>query len=149
MEISAATPDDIPQLSELLSLLFDQEAEFKPDEASQQRGLEMILLEPSLGRILVARQDDRIVGMANLLFTVSTALGGRVGILEDLVVRKEYRGQGIGTHLLTASLAFARESGCLRVTLLTDHDNESAIRFYLRHQFEASSMVPLRVHFAP
>jgi len=148
MEISAATPDDIPQLSELLALLFEQEAEFTPDMASQQRGLEMILHEPALGRILVARRDGGIIGMANLLFSVSTALGGRVALLEDVVVRPECRGQGVGTLLLTATLALAREAGCLRVTLLTDPDNESAIRLYRRFQFAPSPMVPLRVRFA-
>jgi len=147
MRVSPATPDDIPQLSELLSLLFGQEAEFHADDTRQRRGLQMIIREPLLGHILVARRDDRIVGMANLLFTVSTALGGRVAILEDLIVRPEFRGCGIGTSLLRASLEFARESGCLRVTLLTDPDNESAIRFYRHHHFDVSSMVPLRLHF--
>lgn len=108
----------------------------------------MIIGQPSLGRIVVARRNDRITGMANLLFTVSTALGGRVAILEDLIVRPEFRSHGIGTRLLRASLGLARESGCLRVTLLTDADNESAIRLYRRFQFEQSPMIPLRLHFA-
>ncbi len=85
--------------------------------------------------------------MANLLFTVSTALGGRAAILEDLIVRREFRGQGIGTLLLSAALAYAKDNGCLRVTLLTDADNESAISFYRRHQFEVSPMIPLRLLF--
>jgi ribosomal protein S18 acetylase RimI-like enzyme len=52
---------------------------------------------------------------------------------------------GIGSHLLELALEHARAEGCRRITLLTDRSNESAQRFYARHGFQASAMVPLRV----
>jgi GNAT superfamily N-acetyltransferase len=83
--------------------------------------------------------------MVNLLYTVSTALGARVAMLEDMVVTRQQRGGGIGTLLLQAAIALARADGCQRITLLTDTDNASAHRFYRRHGFVASPMVPFRL----
>lgn len=79
------------------------------------------------------------------LFTVSTALGGRVALLEDMVISPGTRGRGIGTALLNEAVAVGRSSGCLRITLLTDALNESALRFYVQRGFNVSSMVPLRI----
>lgn len=145
LRISSALEKDIPALCELLDALFSQEAEFAPDRQAQERGLARIIADPGIGAILVARQDERIVGMVNLLYTISTALGGRVALLEDMVVASGARGGGIGSRLLREAIGFARSSGCKRITLLTDHDNEAARRFYQRHGFGLSAMIPLRL----
>ena len=141
MEITLATASDIPALCELLSLLFSQEADFQPDEEAQRRGLAQILDNPDVGLILVARQKNQIVGMVNLLFTVSTALGQRVALLEDLVIAPTQRGNGIGSQLLKQTIETARLHDCHRITLLTDLANESAQRFYRKHGFSFSAMI--------
>lgn len=143
--IEPATAQDIPDLVELLAILFTQEAEFTPDPAAQARGLARILADPAVGSILVARQDGRILAMVNLLYTVSTALGARVALLEDMVVAPPARGTGLGSRLLEAAVAHARRQGCRRITLLTDRDNAGAQRFYARQGFVASDMLSLRL----
>lgn len=148
IDISPAELADIPALCELLNELFAQEAEFKPDHEAQSRGLSAILAAPELGRILVARRHGKVVGMVNLLFTVSTALGARVAILEDMVVSLAERGSGIGSQLIEAAILLAKDCGCRRITLLTDRDNLSAQRFYANHGFQASAMIPLRLALA-
>ena len=145
MEISLATAFDIPALCDLLSLLFSQEADFQPDYEAQRRGLLQILENPDVGVILVARQKNQIVGMVNLLFTVSTALGQRVALLEDLVILPNQRGKGIGSKLLKEAIEMAKLHDCHRITLLTDLANESAQRFYRKHGFSFSAMIPMRV----
>lgn len=145
MQITPATPSDIPALCELLDLLFSQEADFTPDHAAQARGLASIIGDAGVGHILVARREGRVQGMVSLLYTVSTALGGRVALLEDMVVTPEARGDGLGSELLGRAIAWAREQGCLRITLLTDQGNQTAQRFYLRHGFGPSAMIPLRL----
>lgn len=144
MQIETATLADIPALCGLLSALFAQEAEFTPDTAAQARGLAMIISDPRVGTVLVARRDGEVVGMVNLLFTVSTALGERVVLLEDMVVASSVRGAGVGSALLTAAIDFARAQRCPRITLLTDRVNADAQRFYARHGFVASDMLPMR-----
>jgi len=145
MKITEATKDDIAGLCELLGLLFVQEAEFRPDRSLQSTGLQQIIDFPERGRVLVLREGDSLIGMVNLLFTISTALGGRVALLEDMIVHPEYRGRGAGSELLQAAINLAKSSGCRRITLLTDQTNESAQLFYKRHGFIISEMLPLRL----
>ncbi|MCB2427881.1 GNAT family N-acetyltransferase [Methylophaga pinxianii] len=145
MEIHTAVSSDIPQLCMLLDTLFSQEAEFKPDSELQALGLGAIIEGDGIGDILIAKQSDQIIGMVNLLYTVSTALGSRVAILEDMVIAPQQRGLGVGSLLLNYAIDFAKQKGCKRITLLTDNDNEAAHRFYEQHGFTESSMVTYRL----
>jgi len=145
--IEPAKPEDIPELAEFLSRLFTQESEFNPDHQKQVRGLRMIIENPKQGQIIVARNDNKIVGMVNLLFTISSAEGGPVILLEDMFVKAEYRNKGIGSKLLRHSIEFATLHGFLRITLLTDRLNEEAHNFYKEHGFTESPMIPLRMRF--
>lgn len=145
MQINTANASDIPALCELLNILFSQEADFKPDYQAQSRGLARIIDSPEVGLIIVARQEGQVVGMVNLLYTVSTALGDRVALLEDMVVSPDARGSGVGSRLLEQAIQSAKSEGCKRITLLTDKTNESAQHFYQKHGFGFSSMMPLRL----
>ncbi|MBH8566368.1 GNAT family N-acetyltransferase [Nostoc sp. CENA67] len=144
LTVSVATVTDIPALIPLLNSLFTQEAEFQPDVNKQTAGLQAIVTQPDVGAILVARDQDKFIGMVNILFTISTAQGGLVAILEDMVVDTDYRGAGIGSALITQAIAFCQSKGVSRITLLTDADNYSAIHFYEKHGFAKSPMIPLR-----
>jgi GNAT superfamily N-acetyltransferase len=143
--IRCATKEDIPALLPLLTQLFTQEAEFAPDPAAQARGLEAIIGGAGMGAILLAEQEGRAVAMLNLLYTVSTALGGRVAILEDMVVDASCRGSGIGSKLIAQGIETARADGCQRVTVLSDQNNLDAHRLYERFGFVRSAMVPFRL----
>jgi GNAT superfamily N-acetyltransferase len=145
MNIAEAELEDIAQLAELLRQLFAQESDFAPDTEKQCAGLKRIIGSPEIGRILVWREASAVLGMVNLLFTVSTAEGGKVAILEDMVVHPSHRGGGIGGSLLAAAIELCVSEGCSRITLLTDRGNEAAIRFYSRLGFEPSGMIPLRL----
>jgi GNAT superfamily N-acetyltransferase len=145
MQITPATSSDIPALCELLGHLFSQEADFTPDHEAQARGLASIIEDPGVGHILVARRGDMAVGMVSLLYTVSTALGGRVALLEDMVVAPQARGAGLGSQLLARAVELARAGGCQRITLLTDRVNEPGQRFYQKHGFSLSAMTPMRL----
>jgi GNAT superfamily N-acetyltransferase len=145
MELGAAGSADLPRLVELLAVLFRDEAEFAPEPEKQRRALEMILADPRLGRVFVAREGGRVVAMASLLYTVSTAEGGRAALFEDLVVAPEARGKGVGPALLKFVIDRAREEGLLRLTLLTDRDNQRAQALYRNCGFVDSPMKPMRL----
>ena len=144
IKISTATEHDIPALTELLGLLFSQEAEFQADPAVQQRSLIELIANPALGTILVARRDGEAIAMVSLLFSISTALGGRVAWLEDMIVQPDWRGRGIGSTLLKHAVDHCRSEGLKRITLLTDGHNLAAQRFYQKHGFSCSAMMPMR-----
>src|SRR5580765_3928975 len=131
--VEQATIEDLPQLTDLLHDLFTMEADFKPDRAKQMRGLQLLLEQPNRGRIFVLRQNGLILGMINLLFTISTAEGGFVILLEDVIVHREFRGKGFGDKLLQHAIAYAKNKEFLRITLLTDRLNEDGLRFFAAH----------------
>jgi GNAT superfamily N-acetyltransferase len=87
--------------------------------------------------------------MASLLYTVSTAEGGRAALFEDLVVRPDFRKQGIGAKLLEYVIAQARAEGLVRITLLTDMQNERAQVLYRKLGFVGSPMKPMRLKIKP
>ena len=147
LRIEPATLDDLPQLTELLFELFSQEADFIPNRDKEMRGLRLLLEQPSRGRIFVLRAPGKIIGMINLLITISTAEGGFVLVLEDLIIHRDYRHQGFGTRLLDHAVDFAKKKNFLRVTLLADKPNERLKRFFLKNGFVESDMIPMRMYF--
>ncbi|HSA89191.1 MAG TPA: GNAT family N-acetyltransferase [Burkholderiales bacterium] len=145
IKFEPAKASDLPRLVELLGILFESEAEFSADAEKQRAALQAILADPSKGRIFVAREGRQVVAMASLLYTISTAEGGRAALFEDLVTAPEHRKRGIGEALLKHVVAQARAEGVLRITLLTDMQNERAQAMYRRVGFAGSPMKPMRL----
>jgi GNAT superfamily N-acetyltransferase len=143
--IEPAISEDLDELSSLLGELFSEESDFRPDKDKQLRGLRLIFEQPNRGRVFVLRRERSIVGMINLLFTISTAEGGFVILLEDLVVHKEYRGHGYGSMLLDYAIEFARQKNFRRITLLTDRPELRSQSFFRKHGFYESPMLPMRL----
>jgi GNAT superfamily N-acetyltransferase len=99
VELGIARREELPQLVALLGILFSQEAEFIPDDAKQTRALEKILSDESVGTVYVARDEGRVIAMATLVYTISTAEGGVAALFEDLIVQPGHRGRGVATAL--------------------------------------------------
>jgi len=144
MQIDFANDADLDVMADLLYELFTLEADFKPERAKQLAALRWILDHPAHGRLFVAREGDRVVGMANALISISTAEGGPVLILEDVILSASHRGRGHGRSLIEHVLRWAASEGMQRVTLLADKDNVAALAFYQRLDFEESAMVVRR-----
>lgn len=144
MQIRKATLKDIEALSKLLSELFAQEVEFVPNEKSQQKGLRKIIKDKNVGHIFVATKHGKLIAMTNLLYTISTALGGKVGIIEDVIVTSEHRGKGVGKAILGYVIEYAKRKKLKRLTLFTDSENFQAHGFYQMQGFHLSSMVQFK-----
>lgn len=97
IRIERARNADVPALIELLAALFAIESDFSADRAKQCQGLELLLAQPDdRAVLLVARSNDgRAVGMASAQLVISTAQGGPSAWIEDVVVQRALRGQGI------------------------------------------------------
>lgn len=142
--IETATIEDLPGLVDLVSELMELQDDFTPDKAAHEHGLALILEQPSRGRIFVLRNQHRIFGMVNLLFTISTAMGGFVIQMEDVIIHPDHRGQGYGTRLLEHVVDFAGKKDFKRITLLTDKISADSQSFFRKHGFEYSNMIPMR-----
>ena len=87
--------------------------------------------------IHVAIDDKKIVGSITLLIEQKFIHdGGLVGHIEDVVVRKDYEGKGIGMMLVTSMLERAKEKNCYK-TILDCKDDVK--QFYKRIGFKHQS----------
>jgi ribosomal protein S18 acetylase RimI-like enzyme len=143
--IRTARPVDIPELVELLTALFAIEADFNIDQAKQASGLNQ-LLESEANCVLVAvrSKDEKVLGMCTVQTLISTAEGGRVGMLEDLVVAAEFRNQGIASKLLDEAVVWAECQGLKRLQLLADKNNQTALDFYAKKAWQSTRLICLR-----
>jgi GNAT superfamily N-acetyltransferase len=108
-------------------------------------GLSLLLNDKSgLSIVLVAEKDDEIIGMCSVQALISTAEGGPVGLLEDLIVRKEHRGNGIGTRILSEIFRWCETKKISRLQLLRDLDNDGALKFYAGNGWAETRLVCMR-----
>ena len=143
--IRTALPSDIAQLVELLQELFAIETDFVFDPVKQTKGLNQ-LLNSDKDFILVAESSNvnKVVGMCTIQTLISTAEGGQVGLLEDLVVAAGFRHKGIGTKLLAEAVYWAERRGLKRLQLLADKNNLPALSFYTKQGWLSTELVCLR-----
>ena len=140
-----AGPEDIPRLCDLLSELFSLESDFSPDREKQERGLSLLVNDqPGASLILVAVAAETVIGVATIQTLVSTAEGGRVGLVEDVIVDERFRCRNVGTLLLEEIVAWSRKMGLTRLQLLADRDNHQALSFYDSRGWAATRLICLR-----
>ena len=130
MTIRPATVEDVPQILALIRELAAYERDPLAVEAT-----EADLLREGFGPsprffTLMAEVSGEIAGFALYFFNFST-WKGRSGIhLEDLFVRPQFRGLGIGKKLLSSVAEAAVANGCGRLQRDVLDWNQAAIDFY-------------------
>jgi GNAT superfamily N-acetyltransferase len=145
LTIRAAQQGDLAAMVALLQALFALEEDFVPDPERQRRGLMRFLDGCGKHRcILVAEENDQVIAMATIQILISTAEGGPVGLVEDVVVREDRRGGGVGRQLMTALTSWAAERGLTRLQLLADRTNFGALDFYDRLGWRLTQLICLR-----
>jgi len=131
--ITRARPEDVDDLHALIRALADYER-LGDICTSTPRDLADALFGPHpVAEALISRLDGKshvCIGFALFFHTYSTFNGRRSLWLEDLFVRPEHRGAGVGRALLAALAAVARERDCGRFEWAVLDWNAPAIRFY-------------------
>jgi ribosomal protein S18 acetylase RimI-like enzyme len=145
VRIRLATTADIPQLVILLAELFTLEADFQVDPEKQADGLNLLIASPK-DVVFVAEliEADTVVGMCSVQTLISTAEGGAVGMVEDLMVSSAYRKQGIASTLITEVVNWAHQQGLKRLQLLADQNNLDGLSFYTKQGWQTTQLICLR-----
>jgi GNAT superfamily N-acetyltransferase len=148
--IRPARSGDIPRMADLLGELFSIESDFQPDRERQERGLNLLLAAPpGSAHVIVADLHGAVIGMAAVQITISTAEGGRAGLVEDVIVERKFRGKGIGSKLLESICDWSRDQDLKRLQLLADRDNHRALLFYHATGWSHTGMICLRKRIPP
>jgi len=100
-----------------------------------------IIDNPSLGFLLLARNETTLVGFSYAASHLSLEHGGIIGWLEELYVIPEWRRRGVGSQLLTETILRAEKLKwrTLELEVVTGH--ERVIPLYLRHGFQPTSRI--------
>jgi GNAT superfamily N-acetyltransferase len=130
--IQAARESDLPQILSFIRELAAYEKLEHEVQATEDDLRRTLFGERAYAETVIARHRGEAAGFALFFHNYSTILA-RPGIyLEDLFVRPEYRGRGIGKALLVHLARLALERGCGRVEWWVLDWNETAIAFYER-----------------
>ena len=132
VSIRAARPDDTPLILTFIRDLAEYER-LLDQVVATEAGLRAALFGPRpYAEVAIAEAEGRPVGFALFFHTFSTFLGRPGLYLEDLYVRPEARGRGVGRALLVHLARLAGARGCGRVEWAVLDWNAPAIGFYER-----------------
>ena len=130
LSLREATESDVPLILRFIRDLAEYERLLDACVATEESVRETLFGARRYAEVIIAEWDGEPAGFALFFHNYSTFLA-RPGIyLEDLFVRPELRGHGIGKALLGRLAALAVERNCGRLEWAVLNWNEPAIGFY-------------------
>lgn len=128
-ELRMAVEGEIPLILQFIRDIAEYERMSDQVVATEEL-LREWLFEKKIAQVLIASCDGKDAGFALFFHNFSTFMG-RAGLyLEDIYVRPEYRGQGLGKLFFRTLAQIAAERGCGRMEWSCLNWNEPSIRFY-------------------
>jgi GNAT superfamily N-acetyltransferase len=128
--IEKATRADVPLILSLIEELAEYERLRHEVVATEEILREELFGEHPCAEVIIGYYQDQPAGFALFFHNMSTFLGRRGLYLEDVYVRPEMRGRGIGRAMLVYLARLANERGCGRFEWAVLDWNEPAIKFY-------------------
>lgn len=92
--------------------------------------LDLFLERPELGFVWMAFDENGAAGICVVCYAISTSMGSVVAKLDDVSVKQDRRGLGIGTDLLEQLKEQLRKESVTRIDVAVHKDNPEAKRFY-------------------
>lgn len=129
-QVREASEKDVPLVLSLIRELAEYEKLSHEVVATEEGLRENLFGERRYAEVLISEHDGAPAGFALFFHNFSTFLGKPGIYLEDLYVRPEFRGAGIGKKLLAHLARLARERGCGRLEWWVLDWNEPSIGFY-------------------
>jgi len=148
--IRRARRDDVATIVKMLAddaLGGPRERLEDPLPASYFAAFERVDRDPYLALVVAEGEGGAVIGCMQLCILPGlSSQGASRGLIEDVRVASQLRGQRIGEQLVQWALDEARSRGCRLVELLTHHSRVDAQRFYERLGF-ARSHVGMTLRF--
>ncbi|HEX7997251.1 MAG TPA: GNAT family N-acetyltransferase [Pyrinomonadaceae bacterium] len=130
LRIEKANEEHLPLILSFIRELAEYERLSDEVVASEESLREALFGERPAAEVVISYYGDAAVGFALFFHNFSTFLSRRGLYLEDLYVRPEARGKGIGRTMLVHLARLARERNCGRFEWAVLDWNEPAINFY-------------------
>lgn len=130
--VTAMVEADIPAVVALAEEMdrFYGVTEFEPAKVRAAQVKAMIFCDPPAPHILLARDDERVIGMASYSFLWPAVGLTQSLFLKELYVAQAYRRQGVGRLLMRHLFDLAAKTGSSRVEWMTEQTAADAQAFY-------------------
>jgi GNAT superfamily N-acetyltransferase len=133
VRIAPVTEEDLGELLPLMRAYCDFYEVNPPDEALLAMSRALMADPEREGVQLIARDvDETAVGFATIFWTWSTTRAARIGVMNDLYVTADARGQGLAEALIEACRERSRQHGAASLGWQTAKDNLRAQAVYER-----------------
>ena len=137
-------PDVTDAFSMLSDFLSGDEHYLASSAAYGDRGIQglndalyLFLEHPDLGFVWMACDETGVGGVCVVCYAVSTSMGALVAKLDDVSVKADRRGQGIGSELLQQLKVQLKKESVTRIDVGVHLENPEARRFYEKLGFVA------------
>ena len=130
IHVREAAGDDVPLILSFIRELAEYERLSHEVVATEKALRESLFGKRRYAEVLIAEHDGAPAGFALFFHNFSTFLGKPGIYLEDLYVKPEFRGAGIGSKLLAHLAGLARRRRCGRLEWWVLDWNEPSIGFY-------------------
>ena len=132
------TANDVPEAFEMLSTFLSEDEHYlASSRAYGDRGaeglmnaLDLFLTRPELGFVWLAYDDQGVAGICVVCYAISTSLGTLVAKLDDVSVKDDRRGKGVGTALIEQLKEALKQHFVMRIDVAVHLENPEARRFY-------------------
>mgnify|MGYP001125526035 CR=1 FL=1 len=133
--IREAKETDLSTIGELIPELIETLDDTEGIDIKQVlENCQNLLRDPN-SHLFVAEIDGVVVGFINFTTRKTVLHRGPSGLIDVLVVAKNYRGKGIGKQLLSAAIEKCKQLGCCEVEVSTEKVNTKAKKFYRKCGF--------------
>lgn len=99
--------------------------------------LDLFLERPELGFIWMAYDENGVAGICVVCYAISTSMGAVVAKLDDVSVKEDRRGHGVGSEMLNLLKEQLRKESVTRIDVAVHLENPQARRFYEKLGFIA------------
>jgi ribosomal protein S18 acetylase RimI-like enzyme len=143
-----AGDDDLEPVAELMAAFRDWMHRDAPSDETIRRTAAALLRDSDTDFLLASRDGGRLPsGVCQLRYRLSVWTGTEDCWLEDLYVREDARGGGVGRSLVEAAVERARARGCRRIQLDVNEQNGEALALYRSVGFSTEPKPPGRTLF--
>jgi GNAT superfamily N-acetyltransferase len=138
---AADVPDAFHMLSDFLTAdehyLASSQAYGDLGVKGLNNALDLFLEHPELGFVWMAYDENGVAGICVICYAISTSMGSVVAKLDDVSVKPDRRGKGIGSAMLNQLKDQLRKEAVTRIDVAVHLENPEARSFYEKGGFVA------------
>jgi len=136
LKIRKATIADAEILAENNLLLADESENIKLDYETTLKGVKEVICDKSKGFIIVAEENNKIIGQTMITFEWSDWYNKNIWWLQSVYVKKPYRKKEVFSKILNYVKKIANEKEIDTLRLYVHNDNINAMKAYEKTNFE-------------